>query len=82
MSHSLPTGKIKSTPGEIVVESAINGLNHKGCDKVRVHGKEGFARSVALSVLAANIHRLGVLVRNREREKWRQKLKPGFAAAA
>jgi len=65
-----------------VVESAINGLNHKGCDKVRVHGKEGFARSVALSVLAANIHRLGVLVRNREREKWRQKLKPGFAVAA
>lgn len=51
------------------VESAINGLNHKGCDKVRVHGKDGFARSVALSVLATNIHRLGVLVRNREREK-------------
>lgn len=64
------------------VESAINGLNHKGCDKVRVHGKEGFARSVALSVLAANIHRLGVLVRNREREKERKRLKPGFLAAA
>lgn len=64
------------------VESAINGLNHKGCDKVRVRGKEGFSRSVALSVLAANIHRLGVLVRNREREKERRRLKPGFAAAA
>ena len=45
-------------------------------------GKAGFARSVALSVLAANINRLGVLVRNREREKWRQKLKPGFPVAA
>ena len=64
------------------VESAINGLNHKGCDKVRVHGKAGFARSVALSVLAANIHRLGVLVRNREREKERKRLKPGFLVAA
>ncbi|MCY3625963.1 MAG: hypothetical protein OXH82_02745 [Candidatus Dadabacteria bacterium] len=64
------------------VESAINGLNHEGCDKVRVHGKEGFARSVALSVLAANIHRLGVLVRNREREKERKRLKPGFLVAA
>ncbi len=64
------------------VESAINGLNHKGCEKVRVHGKEGFARSVALSVLAANIYRLGVLVRNREREKEKRRLKPGFLAAA
>ncbi len=64
------------------VESAINGLNHKGCEKVRVHGKEGFARSVALSVLAANIHRLGVLVRNERREEERRRLKPGFLAAA
>ncbi len=64
------------------VESAINGLNHKGCDKVRVHGKTGFARSVALSVLAYNIHRLGVLVRNKEREKWKKKLKPCLLVAA
>lgn len=73
---------VESRKQHPAVESAINGLNHKGCDKVRVHGKAGFARSVALSVLATNIHRLGVLVRNREREKWRQKLKPGFAVAA
>ena len=64
------------------VESAINALNHKGCDKVRVHGKQGFGRSVALSVLAFNIYRLGVLVRNREREKEKRRLKPGFLAAA
>ena len=64
------------------VESAINSLNHKGCEKVRVRGKEGFSRSVALSVLAANIHRLGVVVRNREREKEKRRLKPGFLAAA
>ena len=64
------------------IESAINALNHKGCDKVRVRGKEGFARSVALSVLAANIHRLGALVRNREREREKRRLKPGFPVAA
>jgi len=64
------------------VESAINGLNHKGCEKVRVHGKDGFARSVALSVLATNLHRLGVLVRNREREKEKRRLKPCMLVAA
>ncbi len=62
------------------VESAINALNHKGCDKVRARGAGGFARSVALSVLAANIYRLGVLLR--EREKGKRKLKRGFLAAA
>ena len=33
------------------VESAINSLEHRGLDRVRTHGTEGFARMVALSVL-------------------------------
>ncbi len=37
--------------------SAINSLEHRGLDRVRSHGKEGFARTVALAVLAANVHR-------------------------
>ena len=41
------------------VESAINSLEHRGLDRVRSHGSEGFARMVALSVLAGNLHRLG-----------------------
>ena len=42
----------------------------------------GFARCVALSVLSANVHRLGKLVLKKEEEKRRRKLKPGFLAAA
>ena len=41
------------------VESAINSLEHRGLDRVRTHGTEGFARMVALSVLAGNLHRPG-----------------------
>ena len=41
------------------VESAINALNHKGLGRVLDHGVRGFARCVALSVLSANVHRLG-----------------------
>ena len=32
------------------VESAINNLEHRGLDRVRSHGAEGFAQTVALSV--------------------------------
>ena len=34
------------------VESAINNLEHRSLDRVRSHGAEGFAQTVALSVLA------------------------------
>ena len=53
------------------VESAINNLEQRGLDRVRTHGKAGFARTVALSLLAANVHRLGLLIRARERERLR-----------
>ena len=38
------------------IESAINALDHRGLDRVRTHGKGGFARTVALSILASNMH--------------------------
>ena len=40
------------------IESAVNGLEHRGLDRVRSHGADGFARAVALSVLVANLHRM------------------------
>ena len=45
------------------VESAIHNLEHRGLDRVRAYGPDGFARVVALSVLAFDIHRLGLLLR-------------------
>ena len=56
------------------VESAINNLNQRGLDLVRTHGKEGFGRTVALSVVAANVHRLGLQLKRQEerRRRWHQ----------
>ena len=44
------------------VESAINNLGHRDLDRVLAYGAEGFARVVVLSVVALNIHRIGVSV--------------------
>ncbi len=46
--------------------SAINSLEHRGLDRVRSHGKEGFAGAVALAVPAANVHRPGLMPPARE----------------
>ena len=55
------------------VESAIRNLEHRGLDRVRSHGVEGFERTVALSVLACNVHRVGRMVRDRAREAERRR---------
>ena len=49
------------------VESGIHHLQHHGLGRVRTKGAEGFARTVALSIVAANLHTLGVLLQRRER---------------
>ena len=54
------------------VESAINSLEHRGLDRVRLRGPDGFERAVGLSVLASNFHRIGQILRRRERERMRQ----------
>ena len=53
------------------VESAINSLEHRGLDRVRLRGPDGFERAVGLSVLASNLHRIGRILRGRERERMR-----------
>lgn len=49
------------------VESAINGLEHRGLGRVRLRGRDRFELAVGLSVIAANIHRIGRILRERER---------------
>ena len=45
------------------IESAINNLEHRGLDRVRAFRPDGFARVVALSIVAFNTHRIGLLLR-------------------
>ena len=59
------------------VESATDALEHRGLDRVRAHGADGFERTVALSVLAANPHRLGRLLRRREFKRRRRAARAG-----
>ena len=51
------------------VESAINSLEHRGLDRVRLRGPDGFELAVGLSVLAFNVHRIGQILRERERKQ-------------
>ncbi len=51
------------------IESAINNLEHRGLDRVRAFGADGFARVVALSIVAFNIHRIGLLLRRKTRRR-------------
>ena len=49
------------------MESAMNNLNQRGLDRVRVVSKEEFERVVGTAVVAANIQCIGALERERER---------------
>ena len=51
------------------VESAINNIEHRGLDRVRLRGPDGFELAVGLSVLSLNIHRLGMILRDKERKR-------------
>ena len=51
------------------VESAINALGVHGLDKCPDHGIDAFERYVALAVLSRNIQKLGVLKRDKERQR-------------
>jgi hypothetical protein len=63
------------------VESAINGLESVGLDRCPDHGLTGFRRYVALAVLARNLHRLGVVVRERQACHPSRRQKPPARAA-
>ncbi len=63
------------------VESAIHHLESHGLDRIRTHGRKGFARTVALAILAANLHRLGTLLLARDRKRERRRSRALLQAA-
>ena len=69
LEHQSQTWFVEARRKHPGVESAINHLEHCGLDRVRNHGERGFARAVALSILAANLKRLGRLLRDKERKR-------------
>ena len=56
------------------VESAIHMLECHGLSRVRNRGQAGFERTVALSILGANLHRLGKLLQQRARKRRKREL--------
>ena len=55
------------------IKSAIDHLEHRGLARVLSYGRGGFARSVALSVVAFNIHRIGLILQRQERKRLRHR---------
>ena len=51
------------------VESCINNLEVRGLDRCLSYGRDGFERHVALSVVASNLHRVGLLLQRKAKER-------------
>jgi hypothetical protein len=66
---------IKARRKHSAVESAINALEVHGLDKCPDHGTAGFKRYVALAVVARNIHRIGAILWQKDRDREKRKRK-------
>ena len=64
---------VKARRRHSAVESAINALEVHGLDRCPDEGIAGFKRYVALAVVARNVHRIGALLRQQERERAKRK---------
>lgn len=51
------------------IESCINNLEQRGLDRCRSRGRHGFESYVALSIVACNLHRIGLVLQRKERAK-------------
>ena len=56
------------------VESTIHMLACHGLSRIRNRGQTGFARTVALSIVGANLHRLGKLLQQSARKRRKRQL--------
>jgi IS5 family transposase len=66
---------VKARRAHSAVESAINALEVHGLDMCPDHGIDGFKRYVALAVVARNIHRIGDILWQRDRDREQRKMK-------
>ena len=73
---------VKARRAHSAVESAINALEVHGLDVCPDHGIGGFRRYVALAVVARNIHRIGVILWQREQEERKVQARHGAHRAA
>ncbi len=48
------------------VEACINNLEVRGLNRCLSYGRDGFERHVALSIVATNLHRIGLLLQRKE----------------
>lgn len=54
------------------VEACINNLEVRGLDRCLSYGRAGFERHVALSIVATNVHRIGLLLQRKEQARLKQ----------
>ena len=64
------------------VESAINGLGIHGLDRCPDHGIDAFKRYVALSIVARNLQRIGVILIEQEKKRLERAQKRKLKKAA
>ncbi len=63
----------KARKQHALIESRINCLEHHGGDRVRTKaGKDGFARTVAASVVATNLCQIGKFLMKRDQKRLRR----------
>ncbi|MCF6212201.1 MAG: ISNCY family transposase, partial [Gammaproteobacteria bacterium] len=54
------------------VEACINNLEIRGLNRCLSYGRDGFERHVALSIVATNLHRIGLLLQRKELARLRR----------
>jgi len=55
------------------VEACINNLEVRGLNRCLSYGRDGFERHVALSIVATNLHRIGLLLQRKALAQLRRK---------
>jgi len=58
------------------VEACINNFEVRGLNRCLSYGQDGFERHVALSIVATNLHRIGLLLQRKELARLHRTARP------